>query len=182
MSALAALALGLAVVLAWPRGRLGPASREGGSERGAVIDESTQLELDPTVACELLAVVIAGGASLPRALTALGEASGHESAAVAGRLLLLGADWEEATEHLSPRWRHVVAPLRGGWENGVDPTPALRAAAAAWRSRRAARAREEAARLAVRLVLPLGACLLPAFVLVGVVPVVLAAGGSLLGW
>jgi hypothetical protein len=35
--------------------------------------------------------------------------------------------------------------------------------------------------MAVRLVLPLGLCFLPAFVLLGVVPVVAAAGGGLLG-
>ena len=38
-----------------------------------------------------------------------------------------------------------------------------------------------AARLGVRLVLPLGLCLLPAFVLLGIVPFVLSLGGRLLG-
>jgi len=33
----------------------------------------------------------------------------------------------------------------------------------------------------VRLVLPLGLCLLPAFVLLGIVPFVLSLGGRLLG-
>ncbi|WP_418606028.1 hypothetical protein [Georgenia sp. SUBG003] len=42
-------------------------------------------------------------------------------------------------------------------------------------------AQEAAARLGVRLVLPLGLCFLPAFVLLGLVPVVLAAGGAVLG-
>ncbi|HHW83721.1 MAG TPA: secretion system protein, partial [Actinomycetales bacterium] len=36
------------------------------------------------------------------------------------------------------------------------------------------------ARLGVRLVLPLGTCYLPAFVLVGVMPVILATGGQFL--
>jgi len=41
-------------------------------------------------------------------------------------------------------------------------------------------ARTAAARLGVRLVLPLGACFLPAFVLIGLVPVLLALGIDLL--
>lgn len=41
--------------------------------------------------------------------------------------------------------------------------------------------RGDGARLGVRLVLPLGLCLLPAFVLLGIVPFVLSLGGRLLG-
>ena len=60
--------------------------------------------------------------------------------------------------------------------------PKTAATAGALRTSRAARAREDAERLAVRLVLPLGLCLLPAFVLMGLVPVMIATGGDLLGW
>ena len=40
---------------------------------------------------------------------------------------------------------------------------------------------EAAGRLGVRLVLPLGLCHLPAFILIGVVPVLLSTGVALLG-
>jgi tight adherence protein B len=48
------------------------------------------------------------------------------------------------------------------------------------RHARRSSARTAAARLGVRLVLPLGVCYLPAFVLVGLVPVLLALGIGLL--
>ncbi|KAE8762071.1 secretion system protein, partial [Georgenia thermotolerans] len=61
------------------------------------------------------------------------------------------------------------------------PGPLLRRAAEAVRADRQRQAQEAAARLGVRLVLPLGLCFLPAFVLLGIVPVVVAAGGGFLG-
>jgi len=42
-------------------------------------------------------------------------------------------------------------------------------------------AREAAGRLGVRLVLPLGLCFLPAFILIGLVPVILSLAAGLLG-
>ena len=55
------------------------------------------------------------------------------------------------------------------------------ASAASLRAGRAARDQQEAERLAVRLVVPLGLCHLPAFLLLGVVPVVTGVGLDLLG-
>ncbi|WP_159096522.1 type II secretion system F family protein [Miniimonas sp. S16] len=139
------------------------------------------LMLDPPLVCDLVASLLAAGASVPAALEALGEAAGEEELAVGARMLRLGADWTEAFDRVPSAWGLVLAPLSTAWEHGVDPGPSLAAAAAAWRAQRTARAREEAERLAVRLVLPLGLCLLPAFVLLGLVPVVVATGGDLLG-
>lgn len=138
------------------------------------------VRLDRAVACELVAVLLASGSSVPDSLAMLGEATG-EDGVVAARLLRWGAEWPEATEEIPGRWLGVVEPLRAAWVSGVDPGPALRTTAATWRARRAARAREAAERLAVRLVLPLGLCLLPAFILLGLVPVALAAASTLLG-
>ena len=49
------------------------------------------------------------------------------------------------------------------------------------RSGRQARDQEAAERLAVRLVVPLGLCHLPAFIALGIVPVVASLGLDLLG-
>ena len=70
--------------------------------------------------------------------------------------------------------------LRPGWEDGASPGPLLAATAASLRAGRQARDREAAERLAVRLVLPLGLCHLPAFIILGIVPVVVGAGADLL--
>lgn len=61
---------------------------------------------------------------------------------------------------------------------GVPAAALLRAAAEDVRDDAAATGLEAAERLAVRLVLPLGVCVLPAFVLVGVVPVVVGVLSS----
>ncbi|GMA32583.1 type II secretion system F family protein [Litorihabitans aurantiacus] len=141
--------------------------------------------LDPAVACDLVAAVLEAGASVPAALEALGGAvggrGGHE-VAVAARMLRFGASWEEAFERVPGAWDPVTRALRLAWTDGVAPGPSLAATAGALRASRAASAREDAERLGVRLVLPLGLCLLPAFVLMGLVPVMIATGGDLLGF
>lgn len=174
MTVLLAVVSAMAVALAlWPAPVRRRPVAAGGPERPLVVD--------PVVAFELVAVVVAGGASVPAALEALGEACGAGELAVAGRLLRLGAAWDEAVAGLAAPWDGVVDPLRGAWENGTDPGAALRVAGTTVRARRTAHARVAAEKLAVRLMLPLGLCLLPAFVLLGLVPVVLSIGGELLG-
>ncbi|MGN7190929.1 MULTISPECIES: type II secretion system F family protein [unclassified Curtobacterium] len=64
---------------------------------------------------------------------------------------------------------------------GVPAVPLLRAAAEDVRDDAAAAGLAAAERLGVRLVLPLGVCVLPAFVLVGVVPVVVGVLSSTVG-
>lgn len=172
LAAVAAAALVLMVTARTP-GPVGSRRVRASGQRPIVLDQS--------VACELLSVLFAGGASIPDALATLGEATGDAELTVAARLLRWGAGWEEATEQLPRHWSRVVGPLQAAWVHGVDPAPVLRTTAATWRARRAARAREAAERLSVRLVLPLGLCLLPAFILLGLVPVALSAGAELLG-
>lgn len=139
--------------------------------------------IDPALVLDLAAAALGAGASLPGALSALGEALEEPELGVVGRALLLGATWDEA-------WRAPEAPwcaperlercLRPGWEDGASPAPLLRASAEAVRQGRQAADEESAGRLAVRLVLPLGLCHLPAFVLLGVVPVVVSLGLGML--
>lgn len=66
--------------------------------------------------------------------------------------------------------------LRPGWEDGASPTALLVGTAAALRAGRRAADEEAAERLAVRLVVPLGLCHLPAFVVLGIAPVVASVG------
>ncbi|MDO4243827.1 MAG: hypothetical protein Q4C85_08750 [Actinomyces sp.] len=78
------------------------------------------------------------------------------------------------------RWSRLEGCLRPGWEDGASPGPLLAGTAAALRASRRAQDEEAAERLAVRLVLPLGACSLPAFIILGIVPVVLSVGADML--
>ncbi|MFB8227378.1 type II secretion system F family protein [Cellulosimicrobium sp. NPDC055967] len=140
--------------------------------------------LETGVLLELLAAAVRSGAAVPRALDVVGSSvGGREGAALraAGAALLLGASWDAAWATAPPRLAVVQRALRPAWLHGAAPAPALRAAAQASRQDRTAAAKAAAARLAVHLVLPLGACFLPAFVLVGLVPVLVSLGSGLVG-
>ncbi|WP_369370693.1 type II secretion system F family protein [Promicromonospora sp. Populi] len=135
------------------------------------------------VVLELVGAALRSGAGLPRALEATGAAVGEpdgEALARAAHALVLGATWERAWTHAPVTLDPMVRALRGAWVDGAAPGEALRAAGEEVRHERRSAARTAAARLGVQLVLPLGACYLPAFVLVGLVPVLLALGIDLL--
>lgn len=168
---------------------------------GVAADVRENHEVDLGVVLELLAVALRAGTSLPRALRVTGEAvAGTDGArlARAGSALELGASWEEAWQppegaaarRGGPFRRRpagsdrVVAlvrdALRPAWVDGAAPGPLLHAAEARLAHDDATATQVAAERLGVRLVLPLGTCLLPAFVLMGLVPVVVALGRGLL--
>lgn len=94
-------------------------------------------------------------------------------------LLLMGATWEEAWEDCPARFTRLRDSLGAAWVDGAAPVPLLERAAKTMRLQRQRNAKEAAAKLGARLVLPLGLCFLPAFVLIGVVPVVAGAAGLL---
>jgi len=71
--------------------------------------------------------------------------------------------------------------LAEAWRSGAAPVPVLRQLASRARRERREAATEAAGRLGVRLVVPLGLCLLPSFALLGIVPLVLSLGAELLG-
>lgn len=143
-------------------------------------------ETEPGVAglADLLGAAIGAGSTVPAALGAVGRAAGGESgrtlarAGVAlGRGEPWGAAWAGSPERLEP----LARALAEAWHAGAAPIPVLRLVATQERREARQRAGAAAARLGVRLVLPLGLCLLPSFVLLGIVPLVLSLGGTLLG-
>lgn len=110
----------------------------------------------PGMHAELVAVALSGGASLERARRLVGESS-------------TPADDDE---------RRVTAVLELSRAAGVPAVELLRAGAAQERHAARVRGRLRAARLSTRLLLPLGVCTLPAFLLLGVVPLLLSVLGS----
>lgn len=137
--------------------------------------------VDVAVVLDLLDAACSAGASVPGALAAVGEAVGGERGADlvrAAARLPEGASWTGAWAGCDPALTPVAGALRPSWEDGVAPAGALRATAAHLRRERHADALAAANRLGVRLVLPLAACHLPAFVLVGLVPVLISVAGS----
>lgn len=113
----------------------------------------------PGLACELMAIAMAGGASLNRARAItdrVREAYG------------IGPEDVEGVLELSRR-------------AGVPAAELLRSEAREVRASARAAAQERAAALAVRLMLPLGLCVLPAFLALGVLPLLVTVVSSTVG-
>jgi pilus assembly protein TadC len=139
------------------------------------------LEPELPAAVDLLAVCLAAGMPVGSAVAAVAEAVPDPLAAALGRvagLYRMGAEprraWADAPDELAPLARVLV---RAG-ESGSAAGPALRALAADARAASRARIERDVRRAGVWVLAPLGLCFLPAFVCLGVVPLVLGIAGQ----
>jgi pilus assembly protein TadC len=152
--------------------------------RSTVDTGSARRMRDLPGACDLLAVCLSAGLPLTGALTAVSAAVpgplGRDLARVAA-LWRLGADAHRAWGEVADELRPLARVLQRAAGSGAAAAPALTALAADCRA--LARADTEAAvrRAGIRVLLPLGLCFLPAFVCLGVVPLVLGIAGDVLG-
>lgn len=110
----------------------------------------------PGMHADLVAVALSGGAGMPRAL----------------RLV------EQSTAELIDDRATTQSVLELSRSAGVPAGSLLRASAAQQRQEARVQGRIRAARLSSKLLLPLGACTLPAFLLLGVAPLMLSVLGS----
>jgi len=160
-----------------PTPRRTPAAAPHRHGRAAVV-------IDRALLLDVVDAALSAGAPIPRALQCVGELAGGPVGAAlvrAGGALVLGASWPAAWSGSPPAVQDLADGLEPAWSSGVAPGPALRARAARIRAERRSRTRAAAATLGVHLVLPLGLCFLPAFVLLGLVPLVLSLATGLLG-
>ena len=141
-------------------------------------------EADLPVAGDLLAVCLEAGLPVGGALAAVAGALpgplGPELATVAA-LYRLGAAprraWADVPAELAALGRVLV---RAG-ESGSTVVPALRSLAADVRAEQRTRADAAVRRAGVWVLAPLGACFLPAFLCLGVVPLVLGIAADVFG-
>ena len=138
--------------------------------------------LSRPVLLDLVAAVLHAGVPVTTALRVVGEAASGQGDAEAGQELLRLAESHDLgladVDRTASGWVAALDDvLLLARDSGVAVAPLLTAAAAEERRRQAADARAAAARLGVRVVLPTGLCLLPAFVLLAIVPLVLALLG-----
>lgn len=128
--------------------------------------------------CTLLAVCLEAGLPLRNAVDAVAEAEEGPTAAALRRLaaeIRLGVPERDAWTELGerqPALAGLVRELRHASGTGVALAPVLRQHAREARAACHASAQARARRAGVSTVLPLTVCFLPAFLLVGVVPVV----------
>ncbi|MGW4500286.1 type II secretion system F family protein [Micromonospora sp. NPDC004336] len=140
---------------------------------------------DLPLAADLLAAAMRAGAPVDRSVLAVAEALDGPLAdrlARVGRLLRLGGGPEEAWEPLAsvPGAERLTAAVLRSSNSGAALAGALTRLADDLRADRSTAAEAAARRAGVLIVLPLGLCFLPAFILAGLVPVVVAVLGDVL--
>ena len=164
-------------------GALDPALRriESPAARRQKLREAADLPL----AADLLAAALRAGAPVDRAVSAVADALGGplgERLARVGRTLRLGGEPAEAWSHatgLAGGERLAAAAIRSA-ASGAALAGALARLADDLRADRAVAVEAAARRAGVLIVLPLGLCFLPAFILAGLVPVIVAVLGDVL--
>lgn len=140
---------------------------------------------DLPLGADLLASALRAGAPVDRAVLSVAEALGGplgERLHRVGRTLRLGGGPEEAWAHLGPvdgADRLTAAAVRTS-TSGAALAGALTRLADDLRADRATSVEAAARRAGVLIVLPLGLCFLPAFILAGLVPVIVAVLGDVL--
>ncbi|MGD7788843.1 type II secretion system F family protein [Propionibacteriaceae bacterium Y1700] len=158
----------------------------GRIEPDAVRRRREQLVDDLPHTCELLGSCLSVGLPLRTAVEAVARAVDGpvaEDLARVNALIDVGADeataWRSLSDH--PQWGRLAGDLARSCEYGATLTGALTRHAEEARTQRRA-AREARARTAgVKSVIPLMVCFLPAFFLIGVVPIIAGLVLHLLG-
>jgi tight adherence protein B len=176
-----------------------------------MLARATPADDGPLFTLNLLAAALEAGLAMPTALAAAGEfgrGTLPRSLVHVGQRLSSGHAWDRAwaDSGCSPHCASPAAVLQRiwlvrrrrpddevlaacrrtlnlAWQRGVAAAPLLRALAERWRGQARRQAAVAAARLGVQLMLPLGLCYLPAFVALGLVPVIVSLAGDLfLAW
>lgn len=135
---------------------------------------------DTAMMLELIGAMLDAGAGVGRSLQLVAGCSSSEHALSLRPVvsaLAIGADWDTAWRSSAVQSRQMLElrdALGFAALTGAPSSSILYAQAARMRRERFRAAEKRAAALGVRLVIPLGLCSLPAFVCLGVVPVLLA--------
>lgn len=137
---------------------------------------------DPSLLLELTAAMYRAGSSLPGALEHLERVAGQElKPALKGISsgLAMGVEWNAAWKGAArlgepPALAVIEQSLRFVAYTGAPAADLVEAEAARIRRERRQALQTKAAALGVQLVIPLGLCALPAFILWAVIPIVIA--------
>ena len=153
--------------------------RDNESAAGKAADPRAGLD-DTAMMLELVAAMLDGGAGIGRSLALVaGSAAPHYRDALRPVVsaLAIGADWETAWRSSAIRLPEILElrdALGFAALTGAPSSAILYSQAARLRREKFRAAEKCAASLGVKLVVPLGLCSLPAFICLGVVPVLLA--------
>ncbi|MFE9813553.1 type II secretion system F family protein [Streptomyces sp. NBC_00236] len=164
----------------WQRARLGQAPRAA-AEAATAAEATRQLPL----AADLLAACISAGAGPREAAEAVGESLGGpvgEQLARTAAEIRLGGDPAVAWGRFGaiPGAAALARCLDRAGSTGAPAAESVARLAEVMRAERTSAAVARAQRAAVLITAPLGLCFLPAFLTVGVAPVVIGLAGGLL--
>jgi pilus assembly protein TadC len=129
---------------------------------------------------ELVAAMLDAGSGIGRSLELIAASASkdyRQALRPVVSTLAIGADWETAWRSSEVRLPEILElrdALGFAALTGAPSSAILYAQAARLRRERFRAAEKRAASLGVKLVIPLGLCSLPAFICLGVVPVLLA--------
>lgn len=135
---------------------------------------------DTAMMLELVAAMLDAGSGIGRALELVAASASKEYTKALRPVvsaLAIGAEWEVAWRSSEVRLPEILElrdALGFAALTGAPSSAILYAQAARLRRERFRAAEKRAASLGVKLVIPLGLCSLPAFICLGVVPVLLA--------
>ena len=144
---------------------------------------------------EMIAVAVRQGASIPRALDVIGGVcadgggcsresndDGSDAHDLGSEMILVaqalnrGADWDNAWGVADPDGPDAAAlavirsALEPSWKHGISPLLRIETTIEQIDRDERRRIEEAAAKMSVRVLVPMGLCFLPAFILIGVVP------------
>ncbi|MER5279513.1 type II secretion system F family protein [Streptomyces sp. NPDC002809] len=165
----------------WQRARLGQAPRAAAEKAASEAESLRGLPL----AADLLAACISAGAGPREAAEAVGESLGGpvgEQLARTAAEIRLGGDPTVAWGRFGeiPGAAALARCLDRAGSTGAPAAESVARLAEAMRAERASAAVARAQRAAVLITAPVGLCFLPAFLTVGVAPVVIGLAGGLL--
>ncbi len=126
----------------------------------------------------LLAMALKAGISVSAAIRQVHAARpgpATELLAAADRRLELGVDWAEAWPSHDPGFARLGRALARSARSGAPVADSVAQLARELAATRRSAAADRARTVGVRAAVPLGVCLLPAFLLIGIVPVVVAS-------
>ncbi|MCX0244630.1 type II secretion system F family protein [Streptomyces drozdowiczii] len=181
---LAGWVVGLATACAarrWQRTRLGYASRLAAETKARMAEAARQLPM----AADLLAACLSAGAGPVEAAEAVGESLGGpvgDQLARTAAEIRLGGDPAVAWGRFGeiPGAAALAGCLDRAGSSGAPAAEPVARIAEALRTERARAAVARAQRAGVMVTAPVGLCFLPAFLSVGVAPVVIGLAGGLL--
>lgn len=139
-------------------------------------------DISVVVLSALLGAAVRSGLDIRSALDHVGAGTGGDAASLCGvsAALGMGVEWNEAWGSAPARFEGLARALAPSWDRGSSPVDALAALSETLLDNAGAAGEAAAAELGVRIALPLALCLMPAFILVGIVPLLLALVGSVM--